>query len=56
MKHLPVSDELHKAIKKRANREGRMIRGEVAIAMRKLLGKDFPKFCSEHALLPENLR
>jgi hypothetical protein len=56
MKQLTVSDELHQSIKQRAIRDGRMIRAEVAIAMRKLLGAKFPKDCPEHELLPEHLR
>lgn len=56
VKNLTISDELHTALKSHANREGRMLIAEVAIALRNLLGKKFPKRCKEFEFLPEHLR
>ncbi len=53
MKNFPVSDQLHQAIKTRAERNGRMLQAEVATALAHHLGEEFP-ICRESKWIPAN--
>jgi hypothetical protein len=55
-KTIQISQELHGAYQKRAKREGRQILTLLAIASHHFLGKEFPKTCPEHEMLPENYK
>lgn len=53
---LVVSEKLHEAIRKRAEREGRMIQVLTAQAFHQFLGSDFPKESQEAKWIPKSTK